>query len=136
MSTEMAKQWVIASHLDLENIRYILQVVHLTPVVAFHSQQAIEKVLKAYMEHSEVEIPKTHKLQTLLDRVELVFEVDDNTLQLIDKLYIDSRYPGNMGLLPYGQPTLQDAQIFYETAQYIFDTVCTNINIAITEENC
>ena len=30
--------------------------------------------------------------------------------------YIDSRYPGDMGLLPYGKPTLEDAKEFHEFA--------------------
>jgi len=48
----------------------------------------------------------------------------DELLQLLDELYIDSRYPGDMGLLPYGKPTLEDAKEFYEFAQSVFDKVC------------
>jgi len=40
-----------------------------------------------------------------------------------DKLYIDARYPGNLGLLPKGKPTLADAQQFYEFAQKIYQNV-------------
>ena len=56
--------------------------------------------------------------------MDIEFKVDDNILQLIDKLYIDSRYPGDLGLLPYGQPTLEDAKEFYESAQTVFDEIC------------
>ncbi|MBL0707806.1 MAG: hypothetical protein JJW00_02040 [Sulfurimonas sp.] len=38
----------------------------------------------------------------------------------LDKLYIDARYPGNFGLLPYGKPTLGDAIIFHDIAKDIF----------------
>jgi HEPN domain-containing protein len=41
----------------------------------------------------------------------------------IDTLYIESRYPGDMGLLPYGQPTVDDAQEFFQIANDFFDEV-------------
>ena len=50
MSVEMAKEWLKSAKLDLENIHYIIEVEHLTSVVAFHTQQTIEKSLKAYLE--------------------------------------------------------------------------------------
>jgi hypothetical protein len=34
-----------------------------------------------------------------------------------------------MGLLPYGKPTLEDAQEFYKFALKIFNQVCTILNI-------
>jgi len=131
MSLEMAKEWLKSASFDLENISYIIKVEHLSGVVAFHTQQAIEKSLKAYLAYKQIDIPKTHKLQNLLGRVDIEFEVDDNTLQLIDKLYIDSRYPGDLGLLPYGQPTLVDAKEFYESAQTVFDEVCRVVGAEI-----
>jgi len=129
MNLEMAKEWLKSSSFDLENISYIIGVEHLSGVVAFHSQQAIEKSLKAYLAYNEIDIPKTHKLQNLLAKVDIEFEVDDNILQLIDKLYIDSRYPGDLGLLPYGQPTLEDAKEFYESAQTVFDEICIIVGV-------
>ncbi len=98
MSLEMAKEWLKSASFDLENISYIIKAEHLSGVVAFHAQQAIEKSLKAYLEYNKINIPKTHKLQNLLGRVDIEFGVDENTLQLIDKLYIDSRYPEDLGL--------------------------------------
>jgi len=129
MNLEMAKEWLKSSSFDLENISYIIEVEHLTGVVAFHAQQAIEKSLKAYLAYNEIDIPKTHKLQNLLGKVDIEFEVDDNILQLMDKLYIDSRYPGDLGLLPYGQPTLEDAKEFYESAQTVFEKICRVIGV-------
>ena len=38
MSFELAKEWLRASQLDLENISHIIKVKHLTSIVAFHSQ--------------------------------------------------------------------------------------------------
>ncbi len=47
MSIILAKEWLRSSYVDLESIKYIIEVEHLTPVAAFHSQQSIEKSLKA-----------------------------------------------------------------------------------------
>ena len=42
--------------------------------IAFHSQQAAEKYLKAFLVWREVEFPKTHDLDELLDLVQTVNE--------------------------------------------------------------
>ena len=49
MAKKLATQWLKAANDDLDNISYIIQVEHLTNVVAFHSQQAIEKSFKAIL---------------------------------------------------------------------------------------
>ena len=42
---------------------------------------------------------------------------------ILDDLYIDSRYPGDLGLLPNGKPTLTDAEEFYEFAKDVYNKV-------------
>ena len=122
-------EWLKASLLDLKNIEKIIDDEFLTPVIAFHSQQAIEKSIKALLEYSNKEIPKIHKIQTLVDIAELNLKNHEDTIQLLDELYINSRYPGDMGLLPYGNPTLSDAKEFYDFALNIFNKVCKILNI-------
>ncbi len=51
-SADLAKN--TAARLDLDNIFYIVEVEHLTPVVALHAQQAIEKSLKALLEFNNI----------------------------------------------------------------------------------
>ena len=75
MSLKMAKEWLKSASFDLENISYIIKVEHLSGVVAFHAQQAIEKSLKAYLAYNEIDIPKTHKLQSLLGRVNILINI-------------------------------------------------------------
>ena len=41
----------------------------------------------------------------------------------LDSLYIESRYPGNLGLLPEGKPTIKQAQLYYEFAQKVYAVV-------------
>lgn len=59
--------------------------------------------------------------------------VHTNMLESLNELYIESRYPGDMGLLPYGKPTLADAKEFYEFANTIFEQTCTRLGISISE---
>ena len=34
----------------------------------------------------------------------------------IDRLYIDSRYPGDLGLMPNGKPSLEEAEKYFQEA--------------------
>ncbi|KIM13295.1 MAG: HEPN domain-containing protein [Sulfurovum sp. FS08-3] len=130
----ISKEWLKASNDDMLIIEQIINIEHLTHMVAFHSQQAIEKSLKALIEEYEIDIPKIHKLirlkKILSDKLTIE---NDELLETLDELYIDSRYPSNMGLLPNGKPTLEEAKEFYEFAQNIFDKVCNQLNITKSE---
>ena len=118
------KEWLLAAKLDLDSIPYLLKDESLTPVVAFHCQQAVEKSLKSVLELQRKKIPKIHKLQTLIDRLEIDLGVSDETIQILDDLYIESRYPGDFGLLPSGKPTLDEAKEFYGFAKGVYDKIC------------
>lgn len=120
MRVRPASEWLKAARLDLDSIPYILHVEHLTPVVAFHAQQSVEKSLKALLEFKGRHIPKTHKLQTLFDIAKPEFEIDEEILLVLDDLYIDARYPGDFGLLPDGIPSVEHATVFYQFAQDVF----------------
>lgn len=81
---------------------------HLTNIVAFHAQQSIEKTFKAVLEESRNDVPKTHSLVRLyaLAKDKLNVEIDELLLAEINDVYIDARYPGELGLMPYGKPSL------------------------------
>jgi len=115
--------------MDLDNISKIFHEKHLTPVAAFHSQQAIEKSLKALMEEHQIEFRKTHDLVYLHKIIKKHFDlkIDIGTLRAINELYIDSRYPGEFGLLPDGKPTVEDAEKFYEFAKSIFEIIISKL---------
>ena len=124
-----AIEWLKAANDDLILLDDIIDNQHITNLIAFHSQQAVEKTLKAYLEAKGDKVPKIHKIQTLIDRVELDFSQDDELIQLLDTLYIESRYPTDLGLLPYGKPTLDDAKEFYNFALMVFEEVCRQLDI-------
>jgi len=105
----------------------------MTHIVAFHSQQAIEKSFKALMENSSTPVPKVHKLETLITKIDVDIGYDIEILEILDLLYIESRYPGDMGLLPHGKPTQKDAEEFYTMAKDIFEQICKYLNITSEE---
>jgi HEPN domain-containing protein len=122
---QITKDWLEAASVDIESIGCLLQNERLTGHVAFHAQQAIEKALKALMEEHGDRIPKVHSLSKLFDSclVYFDFQFDEDLVIALDSLYIESRYPGEFGLLPEGKPTIKQAQIFYDFAQEIYLTV-------------
>jgi len=104
-------------------IEQIITEQHLTHLTAFHAQQCVEKCFKAVIEEKELGLLKIHNLQKLGKTIKqhIQLEIDIEIVRTLDKLYIDSRYPGDLGLLPDGKPSLQDAQQFYEFARDIFN---------------
>ena len=115
---QLTREWLNAAEDDLTAIENLLDNPVLTNIVAFHSQQAIEKSIKAIIEEFGIAFIKTHSLQTLLIKIEEVIQISFNELIIseLDRLYIDARYPGDMGLMPHGKPTLEEAKIYFQEA--------------------
>jgi len=126
-NTKQATEWLKAAQDDLDSISYIIEAQHLTNVVAFHSQQAIEKSFKALIEYHQIQFGKTHNLEKLYKNIKDLIDIDYDKLELINELYIESRYPGDMGLLPEGKPSMQDAKEFYGFALNIFKQISQKI---------
>ncbi len=122
------KEWLNASKDDLLTIEEIINNPHLTHIVAFHAQQSVEKSMKAILEENEIDIPKIHKLLNLYNKVSFALEdLDEDIMSILDGLYIESRYPGDMGLLPHGKPSIDDAKVFYDFALSTYDKVCKRL---------
>ena len=127
---ELATAWLQASYSDLVVIKEIVHNDFLSHMVAFHSQQSIEKSFKALLEFYTNRVPKKHDLILLANLVSQYIDVDnEDILEDLNELYIDSRYPNNFGLLPNGKPTLENAKEFYLFADDIFDRVCQILDI-------
>jgi len=123
----ITSEWLRAANDDLMVIEKILSEPHLTHIVAFHAQQAVEKTLKAIVEECEIEIPKIHKIGTLIRKIDDRYiskeAIDYKLIELLDDLYTESRYPGDFGLLPDGKPSLNDAKSFFNFARCLYREV-------------
>lgn len=121
----MTQEWLKAASDDLVVLDEIVDNPQVTNVTAFHCQQCVEKCFKALLEEHELRVPKIHSLITLYQSIKGIFDVgfDEDILDRLDKLYIDARYPSELGLLPYGRPTTGDAREFYKFAKDVYGRV-------------
>ena len=130
MKQNVVLDWIKASYSDIIVLRKIVDDEFITHMTAFHSQQSVEKALKAILEFHNKDIPKKHDLLMLKDLVTQYIAIDDeDILDDLNSLYLDSRYPSSFGLLPNGKPTLTEAKEFYEFALDIFNKVCRLLKI-------
>ena len=121
----LTSEWLSAADKDIKAASRLLNDEALTSVVTFHCQQAIEKLFKAILVDRDLEPQRIHDLLRLYKLVsEYIDPIEDiSTLKVINEAYIDSRYPGEMGLLPNGEPSLREATIFCEFTKSLFDSI-------------
>jgi len=121
----ITKEWIGAAKDDLAVIDKIISTEYLSHMVAFHAQQCIEKCLKGVIEEYDLPSIRIHSLERLFEVVKnhVHLDQDNAVISELDKLYTDARYPGEMGLLPHGKPTLKDAKKFYQFAKDTFRKV-------------
>ncbi len=132
---ESAMAWVEFAKRDLSGARELLKNEYLANLVMFHSQQCIEKLLKAVLEEHSVNVPKIHNLKKLYSllpkKATENMTIEEDELDRIDQVYIDSRYPADLGLLPSGIPTQKEAEQIYNLAENISRHIFNFLNIHI-----
>lgn len=116
------QDWLNYAETDLQTCKKLIDDDFLTNIVTFHAEQTIEKCFKAILEENDLKVPKIHKLILLRKKIEelINFEIDIELLILTDKVYIETRYPSDMGMLSDGKPSLEEAKELYHFADDIF----------------
>jgi len=96
---QILAEWLHKAEADMDLAEHLIaEETHFYDAVAFHCQQAAEKYLKAFLVWYEIDFPKTHDLEQLLD---LIAAVNDSlTTELRDVIVltpygIELRYPGD-----------------------------------------
>lgn len=122
---EQARSWFESASSGLLVIEEIIDNEFLTHMVAFHSQQTIEKILKAVLEEHEERVLKTHDLITLSEKANKFVKInfDYDIFDQMNELYIESRYPTEIGLLPNGKPTKKVSNEFYKYARNLYNLI-------------
>jgi HEPN domain-containing protein len=85
--------------------------------VCFHSQQAAEKYLKAFLTYHQVEFPKTHDIDELLDMIAPIDSKLSESLRdviILTNYGVDVRYPGD-----FPNVTSGDAQQAIQMAEKV-----------------
>lgn len=121
---QTTKDWLTAAEDDLLAAKKLNGEERLTNVVAFHCQQCLEKCFKAIIEEQGNPSVKSHDLVRLylLANFQLA-ENEINLLEIINEVYIDARYPGELGLLPHGKPTVPEVENFITFCDKILSRV-------------
>ena len=127
---QTSKEWIEFARTDILSCKKLINDDFLTNILAFHSHQAIEKSLKAVIEQFKLKFVKTHDLLVLYEIIEKNIKLDFDYLLLekLNEVYIESRYPSELGILPYGKPTIVDSSKLFYFAEDLFNKIETALN--------
>jgi HEPN domain-containing protein len=121
------REWLEFAKRDLEAAKALVSNDYLANIVLFHAQQCIEKSFKAVLEEYGIKIPKIHNVIKLCSIIEehtdISFAVQKDKLDMIDLVYVDTRYPSGFGLLPSGSPTDKESKESIEIAEKVYKEV-------------
>ena len=118
------KEWINLAEDDLLAARILLTNERLTNILAFHCQQALEKIFKAAIEEKGEIVIKSHDLLKLRSISGIsVSERKMEIIRVLNEVYIDTRYPGDMGLLPEGKPSISESEEFIDICTSILNKV-------------
>jgi HEPN domain-containing protein len=126
---QTTREWLKYAEDDLLAARALSHEDRLSNLVAFHCQQCLEKCFKAVIEEMDKPFIKSHDLIRLQLHANVALTDQEVTLLgLINEVYIDSRYPGDLGLLPNGKPTNIEINLFIEFCETILQKLITQLD--------
>jgi HEPN domain-containing protein len=119
---ELVQEWLARAEEDFAVARHLVsQDTPYPSAVGFHAQQAAEKYLKAYLTWQQIEFPKTHDLEELLDLIATVNDALGDSLRetiVLTDYSVDTRYPRGPVRI-----TSEDARAAVELAQKVKTTI-------------
>lgn len=117
---DFANEWFRQAEEELKTAKYLLNGGFLKGA-CYHSQQSIEKYIKGLLLKKGWELEKIHSIERLVaigDEYRIKIKITDEDITFIDSIY-RSRYPGEAGLLPLGEPTEADTRRAIEISEKI-----------------
>ena len=79
-------RWLEFAEIDLKAAKALFQEGSLSSVVCFHAQQSVEKCLKALIESTGLNPPKSHDLVMLHGHVDDLIKLEEDTLANMNQL--------------------------------------------------
>ena len=114
------KEWINKADKDLKVAERFLNDENMADVVCFRAQQASEKCLKAYLNWLEIEYPKTHLLEKLIELASLtdkdISKLKEDAAKL-SPFAVETRYPEFE--LPLSEDALEALEISYKIRNYV-----------------
>jgi HEPN domain-containing protein len=126
-------QWMEKAEEDYRNAKFTLTLEEDCPfsTVCFHSQQCVEKYLKALLVCHSISVPKSHDLLELYNRVPVEQKpgLSEEALAVLNRYAVEARYPGNWDVI-----SRDEASSAFKSAQAISDLLHRVIS-AIIDRN-
>jgi HEPN domain-containing protein len=123
-----AYNWIKSANNDIKLVERELKFVDeeiLVNIICFHCQQAAEKLLKAFLIYHQIEFPRTHNLEIL---IELCSRKDVSFVNIdckgLTEYAVDVRYPDD-----FYSPTLQEAKLAYDKVLKIRQLISTILKV-------
>jgi len=124
---EITNSWIEFGKRDFRIAEKNIEDEYLSNIVTFHSHQCVEKIFKALLSEYGVYFPRVHDIYKLFElipgEIKTVLRINEDDLIKINEVYLDSRYPSEVGLLPSGFPSREQAKIIFDKTREIFDRV-------------
>ena len=118
---DLVKKWLEKARRDLATAKNCLNSSEpFADIICFHTQQAGEKYIKAYLLWQEIVFPKTHSLEDLLL---LANQMDSSFQALIEDANILTPYAVEIRYGESDEPFIVDAQQAVKIAEQIRDFV-------------
>jgi len=118
------EEWLKQAYEELSIAEYLLKG-RFFKGSCYHSQQSIEKSIKARLLKEGWELERIHSIERLIsigEKYNIKIDISDDEIILIDNIY-RGRYPVEIGLLPLGEPSETDAEKAFEIAKRVFKAV-------------
>jgi HEPN domain-containing protein len=111
----IAKKWLEFAEEDAKTVDILWNSdFRLFRTICFHAQQYVEKIIKGIIEGAGQYPPRIHDINTLsklCENLNVQLPLNKNEILFLSSVYIDTRYPPDVGILPDGEPTKDDARI-------------------------
>jgi len=118
MTEDYIRDWLAKADNDLKSVEHELGLEEgevLRDIACFHCQQAAEKYLKAFLIFHQVEFPKTHNVEYLLEecaKIDAVFSCID--VKELTSFAVDVRYGDE-----FYMPDMEEVEYYYTLAKTI-----------------
>jgi len=126
---DLVNKWIKKANKDLLSAERELSFEDpVTETVCFHSQQAVEKYLKAFLVYHQIHFTKTHRIMDLLELCATVDSSFKDELEDADNLTdyaVEVRYPD-----VWVEPGIEETEEALEIANKVKEFVLSKINFA------
>ena len=130
MIDEEIKRWLIKAINDYKSAQKLLSQPEeeiITDTACFHCQQAVEKMLKAFLLNYNIEFGKTHSIEYLIklcSKIDKEFEKLYEIIEGLTEYAIDVRYPDEFYI-----PSIEEAKEAFDTATKVKEFVLRKLKI-------